>query len=151
LPISDTESSPTIELATNIVAAFVAHNSLPIAELPTLIGAVHAALAKLENGSVNPAFAEEAKPEPAVSIRKSVTPDYLVCLEDGKKFKSLKRHLRALGMTPEAYRTKWGLPSTYPMVAANYSAKRSELATKLGLGQSRRNVAPRKRTKKAGA
>ena len=81
--------------------------------------------------------------EPAVPIRKSVTPDYLAYLDDGKKFKSLKRHLKSLCMTPEAYRTKWGLPSTYPMVAANHSAKRSELATNMGLGQSSRNVAPR--------
>jgi predicted transcriptional regulator len=147
----DTESSTTIELATNIVAAFVAKNSLPMGELPALIGAVHAALAKLENGPLDSALAEDAKPEPAVPIRKSVTPDYLICLDDGKKFKSLKRHLKTLGMTPEAYRAKWGLPSTYPMVAANYSAKRSELATNMGLGQKRRKAVPRKQPKKAGA
>jgi predicted transcriptional regulator len=145
----DTESSTTIELATNIVAAFVAKNSLPMGELPALIGAVHSVLANLENGSGSSASAEETKPEPAVLIRKSITPDYLVCLDDGKKFKSLGRHLRALGMTPNEYRAKWGLPSTYPMVAANYSAKRSELAKNMGLGQKHVEAATRKRLKKA--
>jgi predicted transcriptional regulator len=144
-----TESSPTIELATNIVVAFVAKNSLPIAELSALIGAIHAALMKLENGSVSPASAEETKPEPAVLIRKSITPDYLVCLDDGKKFKTLRGHLKALGMTPDEYCAKWGLPSTYPMVAANYSAKRSELAKNMGLGQKHVEAATRKRLKKA--
>jgi predicted transcriptional regulator len=147
----DTESSTTIELATNIVAAFVAKNSLPMGELPALIGAVHATLAKLENGPLDSAAPEGGEREPAVPIRKSITPDYLVCLDDGRKFKSLRRHLRALGMTPNDYRAKWGLPSTYPMVAANYSAKRSELATNMGLGQSRKKVAPRKRPQKANA
>ena len=105
-----------IELAAEIVAAFVSNNSLPRAELAAVIETVHAAVKRLAEGAeVAPAVIDA--PAPAVSIRKSVTPDYLICLEDGKRFKSLRRHLAKLGMTPEQYRAKWDLPSTYPMVA----------------------------------
>jgi len=107
-------------------------------------------LAQLVSEPVNSAPLVE-KQEPAVSIRKSITPDYLVCLDDGKKFKSLRRHLAGLGMTPDQYRAKWGLPADYPMVAANYAAQRSELAKRIGLGQRAENAAPRKRRRPAEA
>jgi len=136
------ESAPFqkyIELAADIVSAYVSNNSLPTSELPALLGSVHAALTATVNGQV-----EEPKPAltPAVSIKKSVTPDYLVCLDDGKKFKSLKRHLRTTyDMTPEQYRAKWDLPRDYPMVAPNYAKARSELAKTMGLGQRRKAAA----------
>ena len=129
-------SSNYIELAADIVSAYVSNNSVPASDLPGLIGEVHIALSKIGNGSAElPAEA----PKPAVSIKKSVTPDYIICLEDGKKFKSLKRHLRTqYNMTPEQYREKWGLAPDYPMVAPNYAKARSELAKEMGLGQQRR-------------
>jgi predicted transcriptional regulator len=137
--MSDETPTPNyIELAADIVSAFVSNNSVPIADLPSLIGNVHLAL---QNVGQPTAKQEEAKPTPAVSIRKSITPDYLISLEDGKQYKSLKRHLTKLGLTPEAYREKWGLPRDYPMVAATYAAKRSELAKSLGLGQMRSKAA----------
>jgi predicted transcriptional regulator len=145
---SDAEDSQSIELAAQIVAAFVANNSLPIAELPGLIDATHAALDRLASGSVDMASQVEKK-EPAVSIRKSLTPDFLICLDDGRKFKSLRRHLATLGMTPDQYRAKWGLPADYPMVAPNYAAARSQLAKQSGLGQIRKNAAPAKKTSAA--
>ena len=145
---SDAESSQSIELAAEIVAAFVANNSLPIAELPALIQSTHAALERLASGPLDTAPQVEKK-EPAVSIRKSITPDFLVCLDDGKKFKSLRRHLATLGMTPDQYRAKWGLPSDYPMVAPNFAAARSQLAKQSGLGQLRKNAAPAKKASAA--
>lgn len=134
---TDDETLPDfIELAGDIVSAFVSNNSVPIADLPALIASVHATLSKLNHSTI------EEKPEPltpAVSVKRSITPDYIVCLEDGKKFKSLKRHLRTrYDMTPEQYRSKWNLASDYPMVAPNYAAARSELAKNMGLGQQRR-------------
>lgn len=137
---SDTELPNTMELAAEIVSAFVSHNSLPAAELPGLIASVDAALRKLANAA--PSSPPTNNRDPAVSIRKSVTPDFLICLDDGKKFKSLRRHLASLGLTPEAYRAKWNLPADYPMVAPNYTARRSELARKMGLGQTSRKIAP---------
>lgn len=125
-----------IEIVSDIVSAYVAHNPLPVAELPRLIEQVHATLADIESGASG-----EVKPElkPAVPVRKSVTDEHIVCLEDGKKFKSLKRHLRTrYNMSPEAYREKWGLPPDYPMVAPNYAKQRSQLARKMGLGQSKK-------------
>ena len=148
MPTSDAESLNLSELTADIVAAFVANNALPIAELPALIQSVHAALAKLASGSVISAPLEEKK-EPAVSIRKSITPDYLVCLDDGKKFKSLRRHLSTLGMTPDQYRAKWSLPADYPMVAPNYAARRSEMAKRSGFGQKRTSAAPRQKASTA--
>src|SRR5215212_10947292 len=125
-----------VELAANIVGAFVTKNSVPRAELPALIASVHGALVDAGRGVEEPP-AEELRP--AVPIKKSITPDYVICLNDGKKFKSLKRHLRtAYGLTPDQYRARWDLPSDYPMVAPNYAQARSELATKMGLGQKRR-------------
>ncbi len=146
--MSDTSSNNAyIELTTEIVSAYVSNNSLPTAELPALIEAIHGSLNKIASGS------QEAPAEtltPAVPIKKSITPDFIICLEDGKKFKSLKRHLRTkYDMTPDQYRAKWGLPSDYPMVAPNYASARSELAKAMGLGAQRRKpveaAAPRGR------
>ncbi|WP_336485898.1 MucR family transcriptional regulator [Methylobacterium nigriterrae] len=125
-----------IALAADIVSAFVSNNSVPVTELPGLIASVHGTLNRL---SISPAE-EKAEPlTPAVSVKRSITPDYIVCLEDGKKFKSLKRHLRTrYDMTPDQYRAKWNLAADYPMVAPNYAAARSELAKSMGLGQQRR-------------
>lgn len=123
----------TIELAAEIVSAYVSNNPVPVGELPAFIISVHSALASLSG-----AAKEEPAPEqkPAVNPKKSVHPDYIVCLEDGKRFKSLKRHLMThYGLTPDEYRAKWNLPSDYPMVAPNYAAARSALAKKMGLGR----------------
>jgi predicted transcriptional regulator len=122
-----------IELAAEMVAAFVSNNSVPRGELPALIHAVHAAVTKLADGSVGAPLQVEAK-APAVPIRKSITPDFLICLEDGKRLKLLRGHLTKLGLTPQQYRAKWNLPSDYPMVAPNYAAQRSAVAKKIGLG-----------------
>jgi predicted transcriptional regulator len=128
-------SSQFIELATDIVSAYVSNNSIGAGELPILIKDVYGALTRVTNPEANPAVTNA---KPAVSIKKSITPDYIICLEDGKKFKSLKRHLRTqYGLSPEQYREKWSLPSDYPMVAPNYAAARSRLAKQMGLGQTR--------------
>ena len=128
--------SSYIGLTANIVSAYVSNNSVPSSEIPNLISQIHAALLRVSSGR-NEVPPEPAKP--AVSVKKSVNPDYLVCLEDGKRFKSLRRHLRTqYNMTPEQYRDKWGLPPDYPMVAPNYAVARSQLAKKMGLGQQRR-------------
>ena len=125
-----------IPMTAQIVSAYVSNNSVPAADIPALINQIHAALTRVLAGQVE-APAEPLRP--AVSIKKSITPEYIVCLEDGKKFKSLKRHLRTqYNMTPEAYREKWGLAPDYPMVAPNYAAARSQLAKQMGLGQQRR-------------
>ncbi|SON54860.1 Transcriptional regulatory protein ros [Hartmannibacter diazotrophicus] len=131
-----TGNGAVIDLAADIVAAYVSNNTVPAGELPALIFDVVGALTKIQGGPV------EVEPEPvkpAVPLKKSVTNDYIICLEDGKKFKSLKRHLRThYNMSPEEYREKWNLAPDYPMVAPNYAAARSELAKKMGLGQQRR-------------
>jgi predicted transcriptional regulator len=125
-----------IDLTADIVSAYLSNNPTPASEIPNLISQVHSALLRVSSGR-SEAPAEPAKP--AVSLKKSINPDYLVCLEDGKRFKSLKRHLRTqYNMTPEQYRDKWGLPTDYPMVAPNYAVARSQLAKKMGLGQQRR-------------
>jgi predicted transcriptional regulator len=122
-----------IELSADIVSAYVSHNALSPTDLAKLIIDVHSTLKGLHSNEA-PALVEDLKP--AVSVRKSVAPDYIICLEDGKKFKSLKRHLRThYNMSPEEYREKWGLPADYPMVAPNYSATRSRLARDNGLGR----------------
>jgi len=132
----NTASGSFIELTADIVSAYVSNNSVSAGEIPSLINQVHTALMRVSVGQ------SDTQPEPlkpAVSVKKSITPDHLVCLEDGKKFKSLKRHLRTqYNMTPEAYREKWGLAPDYPMVAPNYAAARSQLAKQMGLGQQRR-------------
>ena len=129
--------SNLIELAAELLAAYVSNNPLPRSDLPDLILQVHSALARLGSES-EPAPPQAEAKSPAVSIRRSVTPDFLICLEDGKRFKSLRRHLGLLGLTPEQYREKWKLPSDYPMVAPNYAVQRSALAKKIGLGQKRK-------------
>ena len=136
--------SETLQMAAEVVAAFVSNNPLPKGELPVLIKTIHDALTGLSVGVENAAPSEEPK-HPAVSIRKSVTPEYLICLEDGKKFKSLKRHLGTHGLTPDQYRAKWNLPADYPTVAPNYAAARSALAKAIGLGQLGGKAGARKR------
>jgi predicted transcriptional regulator len=125
-----------IELATDIVCAYLGHNSVPSGEIPNLISQIYAALKRVTAGQA--ATAAEP-PKPAVPVKRSVTPEYIVCLEDGLKFKSLKRHLRTrYNLTPDQYREKFGLPPDYPMVAPIYAAARSKLAKDMGLGQQRR-------------
>jgi predicted transcriptional regulator len=122
-----------ITLTADIVAAHVSNNSVAVSDIPALIANVHSAL----TGLGGPVQAEPAaRPEPAVSVRASIKPDYIVCLEDGKKLKMLKRHLMThYNLTPEQYRAKWGLPADYPMVAPNYAEQRRTLAVKIGLGR----------------
>ena len=128
-------STPFLELTADIVSAYVSNNTVAASEIPDLIDQVHRALLRVCGGATE-LPAEAVKP--AVSVKRSVTPEYIVCLEDGKKFKSLKRHLRTqYDMTPEQYREKWNLPPEYPMVAPNYAAARSQLAKQMGLGQQR--------------
>ena len=134
--------SEMLRMTTDVVVAYVGANALPAAQLPDVIKMVHASLVGLHGEGAAPAPAAELKP--AVSIRASVRPDYIVCLEDGRKLKMLKRHLRtAYNLTPDEYRQKWGLPSDYPMVAPNYANQRSEFAKKIGLGK----IAARRRKK----
>jgi len=135
--MSDNSSGASyIELTASIVSAYVSNNSVPAQDLSALINQVHSALSRVSSGQGEVA-SEPLKP--AVSVKKSITADFIVCLEDGKKFKSLKRHLRTqYNMTPDQYREKWSLPPDYPMVAPNYAIARSELAKQMGLGQQRR-------------
>lgn len=133
--MDNTDGQELVELTAKIVAAFVSNNSINSSELPQLINETHAALARATGQSVE---TEREEQRPKVAVKKSVMPDYIICLEDGKKFKSLKRHLRThYNMTPEEYREKWGLPHDYPMVAPNYARQRSDLAKKMGLGTRR--------------
>lgn len=133
---SNLENAELIELASEIVSAYVSNNSVPATELPSLINEVYLALTRVGTVTVEAVI---EPPKPAISVKKSINPDYIICLEDGKKFKSLKRHLRTqYNMSPEQYREKWGLPADYPMVAPNYAAARSRLAKEMGLGQQRR-------------
>src|SRR6195952_4262109 len=134
--MSELAAKSFIDLTASIVSAYLSNNPTPASDIPSLISQIHAALLKVSTGRID-APSEPAKP--AVSVKKSMTADYLVCLEDGKRFKSLKRHLRTqYGITPEQYREKWGLPPDYPMVAPNYAVARSQLAKQMGLGQQRR-------------
>ncbi|WP_182085352.1 MucR family transcriptional regulator [Aureimonas sp. ME7] len=136
LDIPATNDEGLMELTAEVVAAYVSNHSLPVADLPALIADVHGALGR---AGAAPEPAPVEKPKPAVSVKKSVTDDYIVCLEDGKKFKSLKRHLMThYNLSPEEYREKWDLPTDYPMVAPNYAAARSRLAKQMGLGHKRR-------------
>ena len=130
-----TDETDLRELTADVVSAYVSNNSVPMAELPALIAEVHRALGSTE-GSSEPQGASAERPKPAVPIKRSITPDHIICLEDGKQFKSLKRHLSSrYGMTPEEYRARWNLPADYPMVAPNYAAARSKLARQMGLGR----------------
>jgi len=125
------KSKEILDLTTTIVSAHVSNNDVGVNDLPKLIRDVHETLSQVEHGQA----AQPEKPTPAVPIKKSITPDYLICLEDGKKLKMLKRHLKtAYNMTPEEYREKWGLQADYPMVAPNYAKQRSRLAKEIGLG-----------------
>ena len=138
------DKSEIIEMTADIVSAYVGNNSVSTTDLPNLIQSVHRALSGIAGG---PEVVEAAPKEPAVPLKKSITPDFLICLEDGRKFKSLKRHLRTkYNMSPEEYRSKWGLSKDYPMVAPNYAKARSDLAKQMGLGQGGRQ-APKKKTR----
>ena len=124
-----------LEMASQIVSSYLRHNPLPAGRVPEFIHSVHRSLLEIDKGRVD---LEEPTLKPAVSIRRSITPDHIVCLEDGKKLKMLKRHLRAAyNMSPEEYRSKWNLPADYPMVAPNYAALRSKFAKQKGLGLKR--------------
>ncbi len=128
--------TPLLGMVAEIVSAYVANNPVQAADLPKLIESVHTALTDVDQQGVQ---ADRSGLKPAVPVKKSVTDDHIVCLEDGKKFKSLKRHLRTrYDMSPEEYREKWGLPRDYPMVAPNYAKQRSQLARKMGLGQTKK-------------
>jgi len=140
--LSMDEKSEIIEMTADIVSAYVGNNMVTAGDLPTLIQSIHKALAGVTSGVE---VVEAAPKEPAVPVKRSITPGFLICLEDGRKFKSLKRHLRTkYNISPEDYRAKWGLPKDYPMVAPDYAKARSELAKQMGLGQGGRQ-APRKR------
>ena len=131
-----TQTNELLALTTDIVSSHVSNNTVQGGELPQLIQSVFGALATAGSGG---ALGASPRPQPAVSIKKSVRPDFITCLEDGKKLKMLKRHIKTrYNMTPEEYRERWGLPSDYPMVAPNYAKQRSELAKKIGLGTKRR-------------
>ena len=134
--MSDAANAVLVELAAEVAAAYVANNHVQASEMPGLISTIHASLTGLK--SEPEAEPEPVKLVPPVSIKKSLTDDYLISLEDGKQYQSLKRHLAKLGLTPEGYRAKWGLPHDYPMVSPAYSRQRSELARSFGLGNSRR-------------
>lgn len=154
--MSDTKNEELIDLTADVISAYVSNNPVPVSELPALIAQVHQSLSALSGGAVAPVG--EAQ-KPAVNPKRSVHDDYIVCLEDGKKFKSLKRHLMThYGLSPEDYRAKWKLPADYPMVAPAYAAARSSLAKKMGLGRKPKAVeteapTPKKRStrKKAAA
>ena len=126
-----------VELTAEVVSAYVMHNAVQRNDVGDLIAAVHASLTALGKPK---AAAEAERPTPAISIKKSISPDHLISLEDGRRYKSLKRHLSGRGLTPEKYREKWGLPPDYPMVAPNYAKQRSDLAKSMGLGRQRRRA-----------
>jgi predicted transcriptional regulator len=149
--MADTESeaaaggSEMLSLASKIVAAYVGRNSVPVPELPAMIKAVHGTLCGLVG---RPGGDGATTQKPAVPIKRSITPDYIVCLEDGRKLKMLKRYLNSsYSLTPDQYRAKWGLPRDYPMVAPNYSARRSDFAKKIGLGRTKKTATGKRRKK----
>jgi len=142
--MENSKGNDLLKLASDIVSAYVSNNPLPVGELPAMIKSVHATLGSLTGGVAGEIATSQ---KPAVTVKKSITPEFLICLEDGKKLKMLKRYLRSrYGLTPDQYRTKWGLPAEYPMVASNYAAQRSEFAKKIGLGRS----APEKKSRRRG-
>jgi predicted transcriptional regulator len=133
-----------LKFASDIVAAYVANNPIPVGEIPGMIKSIHATLGGLAGGTIVDGATGQ---KPAIPVKKSITPEYIICLEDGKKLKMLKRYLRSrYNLTPEEYRAKWGLPADYPMVAPNYAAQRSEFAKKIGLGRT----APATKTRRRG-
>jgi predicted transcriptional regulator len=134
VPAGKAAEDPLLRMTTEVVAAYVSNNTLPTGQLADVIASVYSSLRALDHG---PAEGRGDAAKPAVPVRKSITPDYLICLEDGKKLKMLKRHLRSTyGLTPDAYRAKWGLPADYPMVAPNYAEQRSAFAKQIGLGRT---------------
>lgn len=144
---SKTPPESVLRMAAEIVSAYVSHNALPSAQIPELIQTVFKSLSEMETPEAEQV--EEA-PKPAVPVRKSVTPEYIICLEDGKKLKMLKRHLRTTyNMTPEEYRAKWGLAPDYPMVAPSYAAQRSAFAKQIGLGRKREGESTRRGGRRA--
>jgi predicted transcriptional regulator len=134
-----------VELTAGIVSAYVSKNSIQTTDLPALIGSVHAALKNVEN----PGTTEPVRLEPPVPIKSTVRPEYIISLEDGRRYKSMKRHLAGRGLTPQQYREKWGLRPDYPMVSPNYSKARSDMAKALGLGQARKGRSSKSAAKKA--
>ncbi len=143
--VAKKEQGDVLRMAVDIVAAYVSNNTVTAAQVPEVISTVYGSLTSLDSGA---GVAQEPA-KPAVSVRRSVTPDYIVCLEDGKKLKMLKRHLRAAyDMSPEEYRAKWGLAADYPMVAPNYAAQRSAFAKKIGLGRKKGQKQPRRRARR---
>jgi predicted transcriptional regulator len=137
------KSDELLKFASDIVAAYVANNPIPIGDIPGMIRSIHATLGGLSSGM--PVEGPNSQ-KPAIPVKKSITPEYIICLEDGKKLKMLKRYLRSrYSLTPEEYRTKWGLAADYPMVAPNYAAQRSEFAKKIGLGRTAPATKPRRR------
>ena len=147
MPDPIVEPSDPLTVTAEIVAAFVAKNFLPPAELPILIRSVHAAVSKITSGGEAVSNPPAVSAPSASSIRNSITPDYLVCFDDGLKFQSLRRYLKGLGMTPEEYRAKWQLPDDYPMVASNYAARRAEIAKRSKFGHGVHNRGPQKSKK----
>ena len=138
------KSDELLKLASQIIAAYVSNNPVPVSELPGMIKSVHTTLGGLSNGGINEALTTQ---KPAVPIKRSITTEYIICLEDGKKLKMLKRYLRSnYKLSPEQYRAKWGLPADYPMVAPNYAAQRSEFAKKIGLGRTSPTTKSRRRS-----
>jgi predicted transcriptional regulator len=138
-----TKSDDMLRLAVEVISAYVSNNPVPAAELPAMIKTVHSTLGGLTGASPGEMASGH---KPLVSIKRSVTPDYIICLEDGKKLKMLKRYLRSnYNMTPEEYRARWGLPADYPMVAPNYAAQRSEFAKKIGLGRTASSTGRRRK------
>lgn len=136
-------SREMLNLASNIIAAYVSKNPVPASELPGVLKNVHGTLCGLSNGAAGESTTSQ---KPAVPLKKSVTADYIICLEDGKKLKMLKRYLNSrFGLTPDQYRTKWGLPRDYPMVAPNYSVRRSEFAKQIGLGRTSKSASKRRK------
>jgi predicted transcriptional regulator len=132
---NNTDGNELLRMTAKIVASYVGNNDLDADQVPEIVRTVSAALRQIEKGEIGH---DKAVGKPAVPIRRSVTPDFIICLEDGRKLKMLKRHLRTtFGMTPDEYRARWGLPADYPMVAPNYAKRRSEFAKKIGLGQKR--------------
>ena len=142
------KNAETLRMAVDIVSAYVGNNSVPANQVPEVINSVYASLAAIDSSANS---GENSTLKPAVPVRRSITPDYIVCLEDGKKLKMLKRHLRAAyGLSPEEYRAKWGLPADYPMVAPNYAKQRSNFAKQIGLGRKKgEKVGSRRNTDKA--
>jgi len=141
---SGQRSDELLKLASDIVAAYVSNNPVPVSELPGMIKSVHATLGGISGTGSSEALTSQ---KPAVPVKRSITPDYIVCLEDGKKLKMLKRYLRSnYKLSPEEYRAKWGLPADYPMVAPNYAAQRSEFAKKIGLGRTSPATKSRRRS-----